>query len=447
MALHRGGNTYYFGDIGPNGKTVIDYFARHGLTYDTEKNVADLLIEATAQHSSTASTDWCGVWNNSPEAAATLRKIDDVTSVGPGMEELETGTKNRDYASSTAQQIIRLTERTIVQYWRTPDYVYSRLYCSFFHSLLTGLAFLQLGGTLADMQYRIFAYFMVLMIVPEFVNACSMMFVENRNVWLGREGPSRIYGWVAFTSAQIIAEIPWALAGGLLYYVLFYFLIGFPLGVPAVYTFLMMMMFHLFCTSWGQWIAGLRYATSTPSQISREWSLTKPNSADAVMAASIMPLFVIVCEFFNGVLQPRALMPSVWAYTIYYIGPFTYWISGIAATVLPVVKITCADSEIVRFQAPGGSTCGDYAGDWLQSTKGYLVNPDATSDCGYCQYTDGEDVSFTRKSLRWHEKLFANKVTSIYPRSSLQAPRRGRTWESSLSLRLRTIYAFTSGCT
>lgn len=260
LALHRGGRTYYFGDIGPNGKTVIDYFARNGLTYGTEKNVADLLIEATAQHSSTSSMDWVDVWNNSPEAAATLQRINEVTSAGPGMPELEIGTKSREYASSTMQQIIRLTERTMIQYWRTPDYIYSRLYCSFFHSLLTGLAFLQLGATLADMQYRIFAYFMVLMIVPEFVNACSMMFIENRNIWLGREGPSRIYGWVAFTSAQVIAEIPWALSGAVLYYVLFYFLIGFPLGTPAGYSFLMMMMFHLFCTSWGQWIAGLRYA-------------------------------------------------------------------------------------------------------------------------------------------------------------------------------------------
>lgn len=222
--------------------------------------MADLLIEATAQHSSAASTDWCSVWNNSPEAAAVLERIHDVTSskASSGEPELPPATGG-NYTSSTFQQIKHLTKRTMLQYWRTPDYIYSRLYCSFFHSALTGLAFLQLGDTLADMQYRLFAYFMVLMIVAEFISACSMMFIENRNIWLGRENPSRIYGWVAFTTAQIISEIPWALVGGVIYYVLFYFLIGFPLGTPAGYTFLMMMMFHLFCTSWGQWIAALRY--------------------------------------------------------------------------------------------------------------------------------------------------------------------------------------------
>jgi ABC-type multidrug transport system permease subunit len=87
------------------------------------------------------------------------------------------------------------------------------------------------------------------------------MFDENRNIWLGREHPSRIYGWVAFTTAQVVSEIPYAFAGAVLFYVLFYFLIGLPLGAPAGYTFLMMMMFHLFSTSWGQWIAALRHVT------------------------------------------------------------------------------------------------------------------------------------------------------------------------------------------
>lgn len=152
----------------------------------------------------------------------------------------------------------------MVQYWRTPDYVYSRLYCSFFHAFLNGLAFLQLGNTVSDLQYRVFTCFLVLMIVPEFINACAVMFDENRNIWLGREHPSRIYGWVAFTTAQVVSEIPYAFAGAVLFYVLFYFLIGLPLGAPAGYTFLMMMMFHLFSTSWGQWIAALRHVPFLP---------------------------------------------------------------------------------------------------------------------------------------------------------------------------------------
>ena len=112
------------------------------------------------------------------------------------------------------------------------------------------------------------------------------------------------------------------------------------------------------------------------------------------MAASIMPFFIVVGEFFNGIIQPQSLMPAVWAYTAYYVSPFTYWISGLVSMILTPVAVTCTDSELITFDAPANSTCGEYAFDWLSTTTGYLANPDASSSCGYCQYTGGADVSF-----------------------------------------------------
>ncbi|KAM6508779.1 ATP-binding cassette transporter snq2 [Fusarium solani] len=351
LALDRGGQVYYFGDIGVNGRAVIDYFTRHGVTVEPDKNVADLLIEVAARKSRDTEHDWCQIWQDSDEVAVVLRAIDTITTaVRQAPREQGPSMPHDQYASPTYQQILLLTKRTLLQYWRTPDYIYSRLYCSFAHSLLNGLIFLRLGNTRADMQYRIFSCFLILMIIPEFINACAMMFDDNRSVWLGREYPGRIYGWVAFTTANVIAEIPYALAGGVLFYVLFYFIVGLPLGEPAGYTFLMMMMFHLFSTSWGQWIVAL--------------------STDKRMAANIMPFFVVMCEFFNGVLQPKELMPAVWRYTMYYIGPFTYWISGIVAMILGRVSVRCLDSELIRFEAPPNTTCGEYANDWLSGSKG-----------------------------------------------------------------------------
>ncbi|KAH7115454.1 ABC-2 type transporter-domain-containing protein [Dactylonectria estremocensis] len=376
LALNRGGRVYYFGDIGIHGSTVIDYFAQHGVAAESNKNVADLLIEVTARESTDTARDWCQIWQESDEAAAVLETIDTITTtIGEAAGEHDTSALNHQYASSTYQQILLLTKRTLLQYWRTPDYIYSRLYCSFAHSALNGLIFLQLGNTQADLQYRIFSCFLVLMIIPEFINACAMMFDDNRNVWLGREYPSRIYGWVAFATANVVAEIPYALVGAVLFYVLFYFIVGLSPGTPAGYTFLMIVMFHLFSTSWGQWIVAL--------------------STDATMAANIMPFFVVMCEFFNGVLQPKELMPAVWRYTMYYIGPFTYWISGVITMILAGVHVRCSDSELIRFNVPSDTTCGEYANDWLSGTKGYLENPDAFDDCGYCQYAAGQDYLLT----------------------------------------------------
>ena len=249
------GHTYYFGNI----CDVIGYFSKHNIHPKDDQNVADFLIDVTTEGSGNGSRDINALWENSIEASVILDNINAFTSEKIASDQRVSRALSTAYASSTLRQIHLLTQRTLIQYWRTPDYIYSRLYCSFFHSLLNGLIFLQLGNTVADLQYRIFACFLVLMIVPEFISACAMMFVENRNVWLGREYPSRVYGWVAFSSSQVIAEMPWAFAGGVIFYIIFYFLIGLPLGVPAGYTFIMMILFHQFSTSWGQWIAALRY--------------------------------------------------------------------------------------------------------------------------------------------------------------------------------------------
>ena len=150
------------------------------------------------------------------------------------------------------------------------------------------------------------------------------------------------------------------------------------------------------------------------------------------MAASVMPFFVMICEFFNGIVQPRALMPAVWAYTMYYISPFTYWVSGIAAIVLPTIEVTCSESEFTRFEPPSNSTCGEYANDWLKGTEGCLENPDAMSDCGYCQYADGDAVSLSPTCADdGYRSVLTTWLSSICLGSNSQPLTRGLAWEDS----------------
>lgn len=149
------------------------------------------------------------------------------------------------------------------------------------------------------------------------------------------------------------------------------------------------------------------------------------------MAANIMPFFVVMCEFFNGVLQPVSLMPPVWRYTMYYIGPFTYWIGGIAAMILSPIGVACRDSELSRFNPPPNNTCLEYSESWLSGVNGYLDNPDATSDCGYCQYASGEDVSTTALQRRCDETDMGASICqqSVWSRAML-----GRIWRYSCCL-------------
>lgn len=115
-----------------------------------------------------------------------------------------------------------------------------------------------------------------------------------------------------------------------------------------------------------------------------------------MVAATLMPFFIIMCELFNGILRHHDQMPAFWKYTMYYVTPFTYWIGGVLTAVLRGTPVVCNDSELTLFATPANMTCGEYAGPWLSSQGvGYLSNPESTGTCGYCEYSHGDDVSTT----------------------------------------------------
>lgn len=258
MALSPGGSTYYFGEVGESGSSIFEYFTKYGKRPGNVSNAADFLIEVVvggmkdAEHS----VDWADVWSKSEEAESTKREISDIRRRDP--EKTGESTPSGHSSAPLHKQIILLTQRTSRQFWRSPEYPYSRLYASVLHSLTNGLTYLQIGNSTTDMQSKAFSCFLILMIVPEFINAISMRFITNRDLWKAREGPSGVYGWVAFCTAQIVSEIPYAIVSGVLFYVLYYYLVGLPLGFAAGYNFLMCFLFFLYATSWGQWIAALR---------------------------------------------------------------------------------------------------------------------------------------------------------------------------------------------
>lgn len=94
---------------------------------------------------------------------------------------------------------------------------------------------------------------------------------------------------------------------------------------------------------------------------------------------------------------------------MYYLNPSTYWIGGVLAATLPAVQVVCSEAETAFFRAPGGLTCGQYAGDYVNKVLrlGYLTNPeDVGGPCGYCQYKDGTEYLATlniRPTEKWRD--------------------------------------------
>lgn len=87
---------------------------------------------------------------------------------------------------------------------------------------------------------------------------------------------------------------------------------------------------------------------------------------------------------------------------MYRVNPFTYIIESFLGTSLGNAPMYCASNEFVRFSAPNGSTCGEYASDFIAQAGGYLDNPEA-SDCGYCAMNE-TNTFLTSVSVSFHNR-------------------------------------------
>ncbi|WPH00371.1 brefeldin a resistance protein [Acrodontium crateriforme] len=391
LALNPGGNTFYFGPVGENGSSVIKYFGDRGAHCPPSKNVAEFILETAAKPMKGANgkrINWNEEWKNSAEAAAVIEEIEGLKLTrSKTIPEAQRKEQQKEFAASPILQTTELLKRLLRQYWRDPSYIYGKFFVSVVVGIFNGFTFWQLGTSTQDMQNRMFTAFLIITIAPTLVNAVLPKFFGNMALWQAREYPSRIYGWFAFTTAQIIAEIPAAIVGSVLYWVLWYWPSGLPTdSSTAGYVFLMCMLFFIFMSSWGQWICAF-----APS---------------FTVISNVLPFFFVMVSLFNGVVRPYSSLPIFWRYWMYYINPTTYWIGGVLAATMPNLNVQCTPEETAQFDTPAGLTCEQYAGDFATAALGRLLNPTATSQCMYCpyqkgsQYLDGLNI---RADEKWRD--------------------------------------------
>lgn len=378
LALNPGGNTFYFGPVGEDGSAVNKYFADRKVYCPPHKNIAEFILETAAKGGKRQDgkrLDWNEEWRNSQEHKGVLVEIDRIHKEREKIPPKAADTEH-EYASPVWLQITMLTRRMFTQHWRDPSYLYGKIFVAFVIGIFNGFTFWQLGNTVQDMQNRMFTAFLIILIPPTVVNAVVPKFYMNMALWEARENPSRIYNWVAFCTASVVTEIPISIVSAVIYWVIWYYATGLPTDSgTAGYVFWMTMLFFLFQASWGQWICAF-----APS---------------FTVIANVLPFFFVMFSLFNGVVRPYAQLPVFWRYWMYWVNPSTYWIGGVIAATLRDVNVTCAPDEVATFNHPPGMTCGQYAQSYVDSVRtGYLTNltnPNATGECGYCQYTNGTE--------------------------------------------------------
>ncbi|OLL26317.1 Brefeldin A resistance protein [Neolecta irregularis DAH-3] len=380
LLLQKGGQTVYFGNIGKDSCDVINYFERNGADRCPPRaNPAEYILEVIgAGATAIASKAWDQVWKNS-------QAFDEVATEITGLNtelcnQSFDASESSPYAMPFTTQLGYVAKRTFQVYWRSPIYIGSKTFLNVTSGLFIGFTFFGQGNSVASLQNKLFAIFMSTILSASLMNQLVPQFIEIRSLFEVREKPSKTYSWWAFALSAMVVEIPYQIVTGTLYFVCWYWTVGFQRTIPDAfsrgwYMWLMMMLFELYFTTFGQAVAA-----------------AAPNTQTASILTTLLFSFVLI---FNGVMQPPSKLVRFWQW-MYKVSPFTYLIESMMTNVVHGVQVRCRSMELNIIQPPAGQTCGEYLDLFISMVQsGSVYNPADTSNCEFCRYGSSDEYLST----------------------------------------------------
>ncbi|KAJ6157497.1 hypothetical protein N7470_005089 [Penicillium chermesinum] len=328
LFLARGGKTVYFGEIGEQSRTLLDYFESNGARVcDDEENPAEYMIEVVNQIKNADGVNWFDVWKNSKECQAVQTELERI---------------HRDQQEKVPADVSDVTTRVFQQYWRMPSYVISKWILGVASGLFIGFSFFQAKSSLQGMQTVVYSIFML----------CTIF--TPPALYEVRERPSKAYSWKAFLLSNVLVEVPYMILTGILVFgSYFYAVVGVPSSLTQGTVLVYSIQFFIYTGTFAQAaIAAL---------------------PDALTASAVVTLIFAMLLAFH---VPRL--------------PFTYWTGGMAAAQVHGRKVVCAARELSVFDPPSGKTCQEYLSKYASSSGGQIINGNATSHCEYCPLSVGD---------------------------------------------------------
>ncbi|PYH45512.1 uncharacterized protein BP01DRAFT_373782 [Aspergillus saccharolyticus JOP 1030-1] len=219
LLLARGGKTVYFGPIGEQSRTLLEYSEYNGARKcDDNENPAEYMIDVQSQKSAAVQIEIDRIHQERQEAS-----MDDDCSASQS-----------EFAMPTRFQLCQVTYRVFQQYWRMPSYILSKWGLGVAAGLLIGFSFYQAKASLQGMQTVVYSVFMVCTIFTLLFQQLMPLFVTQQSLFEVREKPSKAYSWKVFRITKIIVEIPYMVLTGVLIYACYYYaVVGIPSSPPS----------------------------------------------------------------------------------------------------------------------------------------------------------------------------------------------------------------------
>lgn len=289
LFLRKGGQTVYFGDIGKDSRTLLEYFESNGARKcDEDENPAEYMLEICKEEK------WVNVWKGSQEAKDVRSELDHLNQKAEGEAGGDEVQENhQEFAMPFSAQLYAVTYRVFQQYWRMPTYIVSKLALSAIAGLFIGFSFFQANSTQQGMQNVVYSLFMLTTIFSTLVQQIQPLFITQRALYEVRERPSKAYSWKAFLIANVVVEIPYQTLAGILIWCTFYYPV---VGIQSSERQALVLLFA---------IALLIYASTFAH-------MTIAAMPDAQTAGAIVTLLFSMTLIFNGVMQSPTALPGFW---------------------------------------------------------------------------------------------------------------------------------------
>ncbi|PLB46038.1 hypothetical protein P170DRAFT_458215 [Aspergillus steynii IBT 23096] len=388
LLLQPGGKTVYFGELGSNARTLINYLEYNGAPKcPPNGNPAEWMLSVTepASQKSDTQLDWSQIWRSSPEYRQTKEELAQLKqrSANQALSTSLTATsdsQHHEFVASFPAQFWQVLKRVSKHFYRSPSYIYSKAALVALSALYVGFSF-KADNSIQGLQNQVYAFFMYLTIFGSLHEQITPVFIPQRALYEVREQPSRMYRWTTYLLSNILVEIFWNTLMAVLVYFCWFYPVGFARNMSAddehirgFLIFLFSWMFMLFVSTFSHLCIA---AIETPD-----------------MAGAVATLIWVLCITFCGVGVAKADLPGFWIF-MYRLSPATYLVSGVLSTALTGSKIICAPHEILRMQPAANLTCGEYMSDFIRNAGGYLLDEDARDQCEYCRLTSTDDYLAT----------------------------------------------------
>ncbi|KAJ8294266.1 Brefeldin A resistance protein [Rhodotorula toruloides] len=373
LLLKKGGQTVYFGDIGKNSETLLEYFhARADKRCKPEDNPAEYILDVIgAGAAAKVSQDWGQLWLDSDLAKKVDREIDELhrSKEGEASQADESPDAGRDFAAPVGVQFATVLRRNFANYNRDSVYVMSKVGLNVIAGLFIGFSFYRSPHDQSGLQNFLFAVFMAIVLSAPLSQQLQPKFLALTQLYEARERASKMYSWPVFVITAILVEIPFNIVAGTIFFLCWYWTVGFPSATNrAGYAYLLFVIFETYFPTFA-----IAVASFSPTPM-----------AASVLFSSLFS-FVII---FNGVVQPPSQLPSFWNF-MYHTTPFTYLVEGLLTNAIGGAALHCTQQQFQRIVPPAGQQCVEWLQPYMSMAGGYAqVLQDGS--CGICAYSSGD---------------------------------------------------------